>query len=114
MSESQPVFMRLPVAAAERLDQIAYERNASKREVVTRLILGNDITVGQHAFVPAPEPVVLTPAQAAELLQLEEAVVLELATAGELPGRRLGGEWRFTRRTLLEWLEQGEGMGSAS
>jgi excisionase family DNA binding protein len=30
--------------------------------------------------------------------------VLELADAGELPGRRLRGEWRFARAAVLEWL----------
>ena len=28
----------------------------------------------------------------------------ELAEAGELPGRRIGGEWRFLRQALLAWL----------
>lgn len=105
MSESQPLFMRLPAAAAEQLDQIARDRGASKREVVTRLILDNDLTVGQHAFHPAPERAVLTPGQAADLLQIDEPLVLELATAHELPGRRVGNEWRFSRRALLDWLE---------
>ena len=27
-----------------------------------------------------------------------------LAEAGELPGRRIGGDWRFPRAALLEWL----------
>jgi hypothetical protein len=33
--------------------------------------------------------------------------VLELARAGELPGRELGGEWRFARVALLGWLGTG-------
>ena len=105
MSESQPVFMRLPAAAAEQLDQIARDHRATKREIVTRLILDRDLPVGQHTFHPAPEPAVLTPSQAAELLQIDERLVLELATTRQLPGRRLGDEWRFSRRALLDWLE---------
>jgi excisionase family DNA binding protein len=36
--------------------------------------------------------------------QVEETAVAELAEAGELPGRRLGGEWRFSREAVLAWL----------
>jgi excisionase family DNA binding protein len=39
-----------------------------------------------------------------ELLSTDEAAVVELAEAGELPGRRVGGEWRFLRRAVLAWL----------
>jgi excisionase family DNA binding protein len=104
-SDSQPVFMRLPAAAAEQLDQIARARGATKREIVTRLILDNDLPVGHHAFHPTPEPAVLTPRQAAELLQIDERLVLDLAAAHRLPGRLVGETWRFSRRALLEWLE---------
>jgi excisionase family DNA binding protein len=107
MSDSQALFVRLPLPAAERLDLIASTSGASKREVVTRLILGDELSVGQHNFQPAPEPAALTPAQAAELLQIEEQLIVELAQAGELPGRRLGSHWRFSRAAVLEWLGSG-------
>jgi excisionase family DNA binding protein len=47
---------------------------------------------------------VLDVAQAAELMAVEEAAIVELAEQGELPGRRIGGAWRFSRRALLDWL----------
>ena len=105
MSDSQPVFMRLPVTAAEQLDRIARDRGASKREIVTRLILDNDLTVGQHTFHPTTGPAVLIPREAAELLQIDEQLVLELAAAKQLPARHLGGQWRFSRAALLKWLD---------
>ena len=46
----------------------------------------------------------LTPEEAAELLQVDVEVVLDLARSGELPGRELGGHWRFSRAGLLQWL----------
>ena len=46
----------------------------------------------------------LTLEQAAALLQVDAAEVAALADAGELPGRRIGGDWRFPRAALLEWL----------
>jgi excisionase family DNA binding protein len=104
MSESQPLFVRLPAPAAEQLERITSSSGASKREVVTRLILGDEMTVGQHQFHPAQEPSVLTPTQAAELLQVEEDLVVQLAEAGELPGRCLAGQWRFSPPALLDWL----------
>jgi excisionase family DNA binding protein len=30
--------------------------------------------------------------------------VRALAEAGELPGRRVGGDWRFAREAVLRWL----------
>lgn len=104
MSESQPLFVRLPAPAAEQLERITSSSGASKREVVTRLILGDELTVGQHQFHPAQEPTVLTAAQAAELLQVEEDLVVQLAETGELPGRCLVSKWRFSRPALLAWL----------
>jgi excisionase family DNA binding protein len=66
------------------------------------------MTVGRHVFRPADQPDVLNVKQAAALLQVQEETVTELADAGELPGRKLGGEWRFARRALLTWLAGGE------
>ncbi len=103
MSESQPLFVRLPRRAAERLEAVAAETGTSKREVITRLITGDDLVVGAHAFRPAEPSPVLTAEEAAELLRVEPAVVLELAEAGQLPGRLVGGEWRFAREAVLAW-----------
>src|SRR3954471_24473114 len=105
MSE-KPLFVRLPTEEAERLDRAVAELRTTKRELVTRLVVEklDDVLVGHAAFRPYPPAEVLTVAQAAELLQVEEAAVLELADAGELPGRRVGGEWRFARAALLDWL----------
>lgn len=69
------------------------------------------LTLGRHDFTPAPQPVgdVLTLADAALLLQVEEHDVARLAQAGELPGRRIGEEWRFARQAILDWLGAGTG-----
>ena len=62
------------------------------------------LVVGHHSFRPADLPDVLTPAQAATLLQVDEDAVLELAEDGRLPGRKIGEEWRFARAALVAWL----------
>jgi len=38
------------------------------------------------------------------LSPIAESVVIELAEAGRLPGRRLGDLWRFSRGALVAWL----------
>ena len=62
------------------------------------------LVVGHHSFRAADVPDVLTPAQAAALLQVDEDAVLALAEEGVLPGRRIGEEWRFARAALVAWL----------
>jgi len=62
--------------------------------------------IGRHAF-RAYERDVLTLAEVAELLAVEPDAVERLATDGELPGRRIGEEWRFARAAVLGWLAQG-------
>ncbi|HUG92281.1 MAG TPA: helix-turn-helix domain-containing protein [Planctomycetaceae bacterium] len=47
---------------------------------------------------------VLTLREAAEYLRAAEDDVLELATRGDLPGRKIKDEWRFHRRALADWL----------
>jgi len=51
---------------------------------------------------------VLNAEQAGQFLQIEEAVVIELAEAGRLPGRKLGAAWRFSRAALVAWLASPE------
>jgi excisionase family DNA binding protein len=60
--------------------------------------------VGRAFFAPAQELEVLTLEQLAELLSLDVEAARGLAEAGELPGRKLGEEWRFSRRAILAWL----------
>src|SRR3954447_11143962 len=67
----------------------------------------DDVTVGRVGFVPAPEPPtgdVLTLPQVAVLLRVDEDAVQGLPGSGELPGREIGGEWRFARQAVLDWL----------
>ena len=71
------------------------------------------LVVGHHSFRPADVPEVLTPAQAATLLQVDEDAVLALAAEGRLPGRRIGDEWRIGRAALVAWLA-GDGDGDGA
>jgi excisionase family DNA binding protein len=49
---------------------------------------------------------VLTLAEAAAYLRLLEVDVIELVHSQDLPGRLAGGQWRFLRSAIQEWLSQ--------
>jgi excisionase family DNA binding protein len=49
---------------------------------------------------------VLTMEEAADLLRLGSGTVRRLVQRGELPGRKFGQQWRFSRQALLSLLEQ--------
>jgi excisionase family DNA binding protein len=121
MSERTPLYVRLPAAEARKLDRAAFELGASKQDLVTGLVaryvdptseeslaalrvIAGDLPLGRHDFQLGEDPEVLTPEEAGELLQVEPEVVVVMATAGRLPGRKLGDEWRFSRSALLAWL----------
>jgi excisionase family DNA binding protein len=79
----------------------------SKRELVETAVrehLTDDgLVVGRAALREAPSAV-LTLAEAAALLRLEEHVVRDAAETAGLPGRQIGEHWRFSREALLAWL----------
>jgi excisionase family DNA binding protein len=92
------------LAALHRLG--SHNAREGTRRVTVETLDGGELTVGHHSFRPR-DPEVLTPQEAAELLQVDADVVLDLARAGELPGRELAGHWRFARAALLRWLGAG-------
>jgi excisionase family DNA binding protein len=127
--ETTGLFVRIPRSHADRLDRASFELKVPKQELVSGLVeryvdptpeglarlrritvetQDDTLAVGRHSFSPADPEQVLTAEQAAELLQVPENVVIELARNGELPGREVGGEWRFLRRAVLEWLAREE------
>jgi excisionase family DNA binding protein len=103
---TSPLFVRLPTESAEKLNRAAFELKTPKRELVTELVdryLGAEPTAGAES-TPLDEPEVLTLEQLAELLQVDDKTVRSLAAKGDLPGRKLDTEWRFSRQAVLEWL----------
>lgn len=49
--------------------------------------------------------VLYTAAEVAEILRLNPQVVQRKLQAGEIPGYRIGREWRVEHTKLVEWLE---------
>src|SRR5450432_2790327 len=132
--KSQPesaLFVRLPSAAVDKLDRAAEALGMRKKDLVAGLVskyvdpdsrrglsalgalssrqvtvdLGQPTaTVGAYSFQSYDPPEILNAEQAGQFLQIDEATVIELAEADELPGRKLGTEWRFSRVALVAWL----------
>jgi len=50
---------------------------------------------------------VLITEEAAELLSMHPKALLRQVREGRIPAARVGRRWRFSRRQLLQWLEQG-------
>jgi excisionase family DNA binding protein len=50
---------------------------------------------------------VLTLAEAASFLRVHEQAVVELAADQAIPAQKIGGEWRFLKKALEEWLRCG-------
>jgi excisionase family DNA binding protein len=111
----EPLFVRIPTAEARKLDEASRLLETPKSRLVAELVArhleqphGIDALrgapVGRAEFVPVGELEVLTLDQLATLLSLEPDAVRELAERGEVPGRKLGDEWRFSRAAVLDWL----------
>jgi excisionase family DNA binding protein len=129
------LFVRLPVTAVEKLDRAAGALGIRKKDLVAGLVtryvdpdsdrgldaLGALATQraagelreagfarGSYSFRAYEPPEVMNAEQAAQFLQIDDSVVLELAEAGKLPARKLGAAWRFSRAALVEWLSKPE------
>jgi len=125
------LFVRLPATAVDKLDRAAEALGMRKKDLVASLVskyvdpdsrrglsalgalssrqvtvdLGQPTaTVGAYSFQSYDPPEILNAEQAGQFLQIDEATVIELAEADELPGRKLGTEWRFSRVALVAWL----------
>ncbi len=130
------LYVRLPPKTLEKLDRASDALGVSKKELIDGLVTkyvdpdsrkgltalgalseprrvtidmgGAGPTLGSYSYQPHDPPEVMNAEQAGQLLQLDEKVVIELAESGELPGRKLGSQWRFSRAAVLAWLSTPE------
>lgn len=102
------LFVRIPAAQARRLDAQARTLGRTKQDFVSEMLatsLGPLPTGGTGEQNAAEPDEVVTLGELAEMLKLDEPVVMERVAAGELPGRRFGDQWRFSRLGVLRWLD---------
>ena len=55
---------------------------------------------------------IMTPRDAAEYLSVHVRTIYRLVKHGEIPGRKIGGSWRFKKDALDEWLSIRENPSS--
>ena len=106
-ADVSPLFVRLPGVDARHLDMAVAASGKSKRQLVSEAVrehLTDDGLVVGRATLREHGDEVMTAAEAAALLKLDEATVLGSARSGGLPGRQIEGHWRFSRRAVLAWL----------
>jgi excisionase family DNA binding protein len=53
------------------------------------------------------EAEILTLPEIATYLRVPEEAVVELVSKDGLPAQKIGGEWRFLKRAVVEWLRYG-------
>jgi excisionase family DNA binding protein len=67
------------------------------------------MSIAQQMLNPGADgtiPELLTPADAAKVLGVNEADVIASLEAGDLKGKRIGSQWRLTRAQLAQFLQQ--------
>jgi excisionase family DNA binding protein len=128
--ERNALFVRLTAEQAQRLDRAASALPAHKKDLIGGLVdryVDPSSPEGLEALrtltserrvvieLPKADPVVghadFRPAEvldaegAADLLGVAQQEIVALAERGELPGRKIGEAWRFSRVALLSWLD---------
>lgn len=126
-----PLYVKLPKNAVEKLHRAAAALGVHKKDLVAGLVdqyvdpdsqqgltklttlgskrplqmsEGASLMMGAYSFQPYDPPEIMNAEQAGQFLQIEEKNVIELAEAGQLPGKKLGPVWRFSRDALVAWL----------
>ncbi len=104
-----PLYVRLPQAQAAALDRLVGSTGRRKQQLVSEL-LGEQLGVGRIEIREGAGSGddVLTLKELAALVRLPAEELSARALAGELPGRRFGEEWRFSRRAVMDWLAAGD------
>lgn len=102
------LFVRIPAAQARQLDSRAHALGRTKQDLVSDLLatslMPGDTPQVDPPPLSAPDDVLILD-ELAELLKLDLDTVMVRVDAGELPGRRFGDHWRFSRRAVLCWLD---------
>jgi excisionase family DNA binding protein len=120
-SNLTPVFIRLPKNQAAELNRLANETGRPKQHVVSELV-GQALTAAPRSLAMGRAEVfgtpqerddeVLTLDEVAALLKLPSDAVRSRVERGEVPARRFGDEWRFSKLAVLAWLADGDGRNT--
>jgi len=74
-------------------------------EVAVGMTIAQQMLNSSNTTASAAIPDVMTPADAAKVLNVSEADVIASLEAGDLKGKRVGSQWRLTRAQLMQFLQ---------
>ena len=122
--ERAGLFVRIPTTQAAQLDRAALKAGMRKQDFVSSLIAAQLASVRPPRLSSTPAKVadgepaglddtVLTLDEAAAMLRVTTDDLTARARVGDLPGRKLGDEWRFSHDALFEWLHGSDTPGRA-
>lgn len=86
-----------------------------KNKSARTLLLGVSLVIatsGPFAEEKASVSEVLTLQEAADLLRVEQDEIVRMAATNEIPARKFGKEWRFSRTAMLAWLAGKDPVGA--
>jgi len=110
-SDQKPLYVRLGEDPTRRLEQAVAVSGKTKRQLIEDAVrehlTDGGLVVGRVAL-REQGPEVLTLSEAAALIRVVEADLEAEAERGDVPARRIGGQWRFLRAALLDWLGHAE------
>jgi excisionase family DNA binding protein len=109
-SEQTPLYVRLGEDPTRRLERAVSASGKTKRQLIEDAVrehLTDDGLVVGRIALHQREPEILTLAEAAALLRVEESELASAAERGEIPAGRIGASWRFSRAAVLSWLDGG-------
>lgn len=104
-----PLYVRLAAEPNRRLENAVSVSGKSKRQLVEDAVsqhLTDDGFVVGRVALREDAPEVLTLAEAASLLRMDEPDLEAAAQRGELPARQIANHWRFSNTAILAWLRQ--------
>ena len=114
-THNTPLFVRLPKQQVAALERLSEKTGRAKQHLVSEWLaerlMPRALAVGRIDVADALDlssDAVLTLEETAALFKLPLETIRNAAESGELPGRRFGVEWRFSRIALLSWLSEGE------
>jgi excisionase family DNA binding protein len=112
--EKTALFVRIPMATAKKLESHAKRAGKSKQDVVSTLIteglqkgIAPSLVVPTAPTVSGPEAVsdIMTLDELVAFLRVDRSELERRLQAQELPARRFGDEWRFSREAIAHWME---------
>jgi excisionase family DNA binding protein len=57
---------------------------------------------------PVAPDVAMTAEEASEFLRIDASTIRKLAADGKIPARKVGRQWRFSRKAMIRWISGAE------